>query len=209
MATTHARTRRTTIGAGLVLTLTALLSVSTASPAAAGGTVFADGFEQPQISTDFVTFGKGQALGPWTVTSGNVDLTSDWQAAEGGQSLDLNGDQPGSVARTVPTSLLTTYRVTYALAGNPDGGAIVTTGTVTANGATVDSFSFDTAGHSPSDMGYVHRTFYFTNLLSASTTLQFGSTTASVWGPVIDGVRVDSCLLVICPSGAGKSNRLS
>ncbi|MEN3616158.1 DUF642 domain-containing protein [Plantactinospora sp. ZYX-F-223] len=184
--------------------LTALLALLTPSPANAA-VVFADGFEEPVIFADFVTYSAGQQLGPWTVTTGTVDLTQDWQDAEGDQSLDLNGSSPGAVARSVPTTLLTTYRIRYALAGNPDGGPLLTTGTVTANGHTIDSFTFDTTGRTPSEMGFVYRTAYFTNLLSGSTTIRFASSTPSVYGPVIDAVRVESCLLVICPASATRT----
>ncbi|MEE6259081.1 DUF642 domain-containing protein [Plantactinospora sonchi] len=207
MARTRPRTRRTAIGLGLAVTLSTLLAGVPASPAAAA-VVFADGFENPVINNDFTTFVEGDQLGPWSVTSGTVDLTRDWQHAEGNQSLDLNGYSPGAVARTLSTRPLTTYRVSYALAGNPDSGPIVATGQVTVNGHTVDSFSFDTTGQTPSDMGYVRRTFYFTNVLSPSTTLRFASTTANAHGPVIDDVRVESCLLVLCPAGARTTNRL-
>ncbi|MCG5440986.1 DUF642 domain-containing protein [Micromonospora sp. PSH25] len=207
MVTKRPRTRRTAIGVALAMALTALLTALPASPAAAAP-VFADGFENPAIPSDFTEFAAGQQFGAWTVTAGTVGLTRDWQAAEGNQSLDLNGFSPGAVARTLPTKLLTTYRVSYALAGNPDNGPLIVTGKVTANGHTVDSFSFDTAGHTPSAMGYVYRTFYFTNILSAATVLQFASTTADAFGPVIDDVRVESCLLVICPAGTAAAVRI-
>ncbi|MBM0231132.1 DUF642 domain-containing protein [Micromonospora sp. STR1_7] len=208
MATKRPRTHRTAIGVALAVGLSALLTALTASPAAAA-TVFADGFETPVIGGDFQEFAAGQQFGPWTVTTGTVGLTRDWQAAEGEQSLDLNGFSPGAVARTLPTTLLTTYRVSYALAGNPDNGPLVVTGKVTANGHTVDTFSFDTAGHTPSAMGYVYRTVYFTNVLSATTVLQFASTTAGAFGPVIDDVRVESCLLVICSAGTAGAVRVA
>ena len=201
MARMYARARPMTVGASLAVAFATALALFTGSPAAAA-TVFADGFESPTVIGDFTEFVAGQQVGPWTVTTGSVGLTRDWQASQGTQSLDLNGFNPGAVARTLPTALLTTYRVTYSLAGNPDNGPVVTTGNVTANGHTVDTFTFDTTGKTPADMGYVSRTFYFTNILSASTTLQFASTTASAYGPVIDDVRVESCLLVICPAHA-------
>ncbi|MFG3556862.1 DUF642 domain-containing protein [Micromonospora sp. NPDC047557] len=208
MATTRPRARRTTIGVALAAGLSALLTALTASPAAAAF-VFADGFENPEIAGDFTEYAAGQQFGPWTVTTGTVGLTRDWQAAEGDQSLDLNGFSPGAVAHTLPTKLLTTYRVSYALAGNPDNGPLIATGKVTANGQVIDSFSFDTTGHTPSAMGYVRRTVYFTNVLSATTVLQFASTTPDAFGPVIDDVRVESCLLVICPAGAATAVRVA
>ncbi|GIG92229.1 DUF642 domain-containing protein [Plantactinospora endophytica] len=204
MASTPPRARRTSIGASLAVAVATLLAVLSPSPASAA-VVFADGFENPVIFNDFTTFAAGQQLGPWTVAAGTVDLTRDWQHAEGNQSLDLNGYSPGAVARSLPTTVLTTYRVRFALAGNPDNGPVVTSGTVTANGQTIDDLTFDTTGQSPSDMGYVYRTAYFTNVLSHSTTLRFTSTTPGAFGPVVDAVRVESCLLVVCPASATRT----
>ncbi|AVT28265.1 hypothetical protein C6361_00725 [Plantactinospora sp. BC1] len=69
----------------------------------------------------------------------------------------------------------------------------------------IGNLTFDTTGRNPSDMGYVYRTVYFTNVLSGSTTLRFTSTTPSAYGPVIDAVRVESCLLVVCPASAPRT----
>jgi choice-of-anchor C domain-containing protein len=198
MPKVSARLRRSTLGLTLVVALSAALGVITTGPAAAVTTTFADSFETPVITVDFVDYLAGQQVGAWTVISGSVDLTTDWQHAQGRQSLDLNGSDPGAVSHTFPTTLLTTYRVTYALAANPDAGQAIRTGNVKVNGQLLDSFSFDRTGKSVSNMGWVYRTFYFTNSLGASADLQFASTTPSAWGPVIDDVRVESCLLVLC-----------
>ncbi|WP_328331898.1 DUF642 domain-containing protein [Kribbella sp. NBC_00382] len=193
-----ARLRRTTLATALLVALSAASGFVSAGPAAAVTTTFADSFENPVINVDFVDYVAGQQVGPWKVVSGSVDLTTDWQHAQGRQSLDLNGSNPGAVSHTVSTTLLTTYRVTYALAANPDAGQAIRTGNVKVNGQLLDSFSFDSTGKTVSAMGWVYRTFYFTNTLAASADLQFASTTPSAWGPVIDDVRVESCLLVLC-----------
>src|SRR4051812_23761973 len=99
--------RRTTF----LLALSTLLVALTASPASAAP-VFSNGFESPRLSAAFIGYGAGQQFDGWTVTAGSVDLVTYWQDAEGRQSLDLNGGGPGSVARTLPTQLLTTYKVT-------------------------------------------------------------------------------------------------
>jgi hypothetical protein len=114
------------------------------------------------------------------------------------QSLDLEGEVGiGAVSRTFSTLPLFTYKVTYKLAGNPSSGPAVKTGEVIAGDNTIQQFSFDITGRSFADMGYVSRTAYFlaNNL---NTTLTFRSTTNSGFGPVIDKVRVERCLLVIC-----------
>jgi hypothetical protein len=54
-------------------------------------------------------------------------------------------------------------------------------------------FSFDITGKSRPHMGYVPMEFTFLSL-GMSATLQFATTTTYAYGPVIDKVKVDSCL---------------
>lgn len=195
--------RRTT----LLLALTTALVALTASPAAAAP-VFANGFENPPLSVEYYDYVAGQQFDGWTVTAGSVDLTTDWVDAQGVQSLDLNGSEDGAVARTLPAQLLTTYKVTYAVAGNPEGPPVVKSGNVTVNGQQVDTFTFSVAGKNNYTMGWVYRSFYFTNLLSTSTVLQFAGTTGSKWGAVVDDIKIESCLLILCPAAASTANRI-
>jgi choice-of-anchor C domain-containing protein len=170
-----------------------------ASPATAGQ--LADGsFEAPVVPGTFTEPVAGQSLGPWTVGGDSVDLNSSrqWDAADGQQSLDLNGRAPGSVSQPIATFPLTTYIVTFQLAGNPDAGPALKTGTLQVDGAPVRNFSFDTTGRSRRAMGYVQETATFTTLLDPSVTLTFASTTPGAYGPVIDDVQVRNCLLVVC-----------
>jgi hypothetical protein len=72
------------------------------------------------------------------------------------------------------------------------------TGQVLVNGKVAKNFSFDITGKSRADMGYVTRELTFL-ATSGTTTLEFASTTTpGGFGPVIDNVRVQSCLLIIC-----------
>jgi choice-of-anchor C domain-containing protein len=195
--------RRTTL---LIALITALVALTASS--AAASPVLASGFEDPPLSVDFKQYVAGQQFGGWTVASGTVDVVTYWENAEGRQSLDLNGTAEGSVARTLPAQLLTTYKVTFAVAGNPEGLPTVKSGKVTVNGQQVDTFTFSVAGKNIHNMGWVYRSFYFTNLLSTSSVLQFSSTSPSIWGPVLDDVKVESCLLILCPASASTVNRI-
>jgi hypothetical protein len=186
--------------------LTAVLTVglvTTAPPAAAGtGPVFHDGFESPAVSGQFQRYPAGAHLGPWTVTGGDVDLSSTdlWQVGEGRQNLDLDGDANGRVATTFAVKPLTTYRISYALAGNPAAAPLVKTGEVRVDDKVVQRFSFDTGRTSLSTMDFGRRAVYVF-ALTGRMRLEFASTTAPAgWGPVIDDVRVDSCLVVLCPA---------
>lgn len=181
-------------------------TVATASAAPSSATlttrVWSDGFEQPVVPAPqpFTGIAADQTFGPWTVTGGSVDLVSDrfWDAAEGDQSVDLSGGAPGSISRTVPALPLTTYVVTYKLAGNTGAAPVVKTGEVRVNGALIDDLTFDTTGRGPRDMGWEQRTAYFTTVLDTSATVTFTSTTAGLHGPAVDDVTIRSCLLVLC-----------
>ncbi|MEU0303228.1 DUF642 domain-containing protein [Streptomyces sp. NPDC006175] len=164
---------------------------------------FDGGFETPAVPapSPFTTYLGGQPLGPWTAGGDSVDLTSDrlWDAAEGHQSLDLNGSSTGSVSQEIRVLPLTSYVVSFELAGNPAWAPALKTGELRVDGTPVRTFSFDVTGHGFRDMGYTRQTAVFTNLLKHSVTLTFASTGPGVGGPVIDDVRVRSCLLVLCP----------
>ncbi|MDH6139322.1 MULTISPECIES: choice-of-anchor C family protein [Kitasatospora] len=157
---------------------------------------FDDGsFEYPIApANSFTEPGTGQSIGPWQITSGNVDLIGAgfWQAAEGDQSVDLNGSTAGTIAQTFTTTPGTTYTVTYSLAGNPAAGPTVKTGHADIDGQDFQDFSFDITGKSTTTMGYVGRQFTFVAANSA-TTLSFASTTTGYAGPVVDNVQVLPC----------------
>jgi choice-of-anchor C domain-containing protein len=195
-------TRRTGrfVSAAAAVVVLSCVGVFAAAPANAA-TAFGDGgFETPVVAPHtFVTIFAGQPIGPWTVTSGNVDLIGAgfWQAAAGVQSLDLDGGQAGAVSQTFATSPLFAYEVSFALAGNPVDLPVVKTGQVIVNGQVALNFSFDTTGKTEANMGYVHREFAF-KATGNATTIEFASTTAGAFGPVIDDVQVEPCLLILC-----------
>jgi choice-of-anchor C domain-containing protein len=194
------RTGRFVISAAAVAVLSCV-GVFAAAPASAATPAFSDGgFESPVVAPHtFVTIFAGQPLGAWTVTKGNVDLIGAgfWQAADGVQSLDLDGTQAGAVGQTFATSPLFAYEVSFALAGNPVDLPLVKTGQVLVNGQVALNFSFDTTGKTEAKMGYVHREFVF-QATGNATTLEFASTSAGAFGPVIDDVEVQPCLLILC-----------
>jgi hypothetical protein len=182
--------------------LTAALLMLPPAPAPAPAPVFRDGFESPAAAGQFQRFGAGSRLGPWTVTAGDVDLSTTrlWQTPEGRQNLDLDGDVNGAVSATIPVRPLTTYRISFSLAGNPAAGPRVKTGEVRVDGRTALPFTFDTSLTSLSRMAFTTRALYVF-ALTGHLRLDFASTTRPAgWGPVIDDVRVDSCLVVLCPT---------
>ncbi|MFH8759424.1 DUF642 domain-containing protein [Streptomyces atroolivaceus] len=168
------------------------------TPAIADG-----GFETPVVPAPapFTTYLGGQTAGPWAVGGDSVDVTSDrlWDTAEGSQSLDLNGTTSGSVSQEISTHPLTSYVVSFELAGNPAWAPALKTGELRVDGVPVKTFSFDVTGRGFRNMGYTRQTAVFSSLLKNSVTLTFASTSPGPGGPVIDDVRIRSCLLVLCP----------
>lgn len=163
---------------------------------------FDDGsFEYPRATANsFADLSAGQTIGPWQVATGTVDLIGAgfWQAAEGDQSVDLNGASPGAVAQTFTTVPGANYTVTYALAGNPGGAPALKTGSALIDGQDFQDFSFNTTGKSFTNMGYVDRQFTF-RATNSATTIAFASTTAnSAYGPVVDDIRIERC--APCPT---------
>ncbi|MBL1118910.1 choice-of-anchor C family protein [Streptomyces sp. 110] len=178
-----------------------LAGMGAGTATAAAVSRFDDGsFETPTVAANtFVNLGTGASIGPWKVTAGNVDHIGDgfWQAAEGGQSVDLNGGGAGTVEQTFTTVPGKRYSVTYSLAGNPAGGPSVKTGSLLIDGQNFRNFTFDITGKSFGNMGYVTQEVTFV-ARGTSTTLAFASTNGSAYGPVIDDVRVSAC--TPCPS---------
>jgi choice-of-anchor C domain-containing protein len=188
------------------------LSIAAAAPAAQARTappsplLANGGFEAPAIpANSFIRYGTGSTIGPWRVTQGNVDLTGAnfWQAGDGRQSLDLEGSDSGTVEQRLATHIGGCYTVTFALAGNPDGGPTVKRGFArvvqhTVGHPTVQkNFIFNTAGKSRGSMGYVPQRFRF-RAFAPSATLTFASTTGGGYGPVVDAVDVTQSNPIEC-----------
>jgi choice-of-anchor C domain-containing protein len=193
----------------LTLAVTAAPAAARAEPAPGSAPLFDDGgFEMPNIRAGtLVRYGALSDIGRWTVTAGDVDLVGPgfWQAAEGLQSLDLEGDVSGTIEQTFATTVGVCYAVHYLLAGNVDSEPVVKTGYAQVNQSVLGlpfrpirrDFAVDTTGKTRNDMGYVHRTFYFRSL-SSKATLAFTSTTQSGYGPVLDEVSVTAESLNRC-----------
>jgi choice-of-anchor C domain-containing protein len=188
------------------------LSIAAAAPAAQARTappsplLANGGFEAPAIPMNsFIRYGTGSTIGPWRVIQGNVDLTGAnfWQAADGRQSLDLEGSDSGTVEQRLATHVGGCYTVTYALAGNPDGGPTVKRGFARVvqhaigHPTVQKNFIFNTAGKSRGNMGYIPQRFRFRAFAPIST-LTFASTTGGGYGPVVDAVNVTQSNPIEC-----------
>ena len=154
---------------------------------------FEEGPEPDAAGPGFTPLEAGSTvIRGWTVTRGSVDYIGPyWRHADGRRSLDLNGNEPGSIAQTLRTTAGRKYRVTFSLAGNAcgDGPSLKTLVVTAADGR--GEFAFDTAGRSYEDMGWETQTWEFT-ATADETTLEFASTTDQppACGPALDRVSV-------------------
>ena len=192
--------------AALVLAVGALGLAIGASTASAQTNLVKDGdFESPPAGS-YVAYDAGRKIGPWTVGTGNVDHHGTVvQAAKGKQSMDLNGRSGGSIFQDLATVPGEVYRLRFAMAGNPAGGAKLVTLGIRWGGVQVARKSFNTQGHSTQSMGWSYRA-YVVRATSRKTRLEFTSLTPEgPYGPTIDDVSVTGRAGEPPPPVAGKS----
>lgn len=170
----------------------ALVGVS----AAAAPDVTNGSFETgPAVGAGFVQLSAGDSttITGWTVVSGTVDYVGTyWQAADGVRSIDLNGTSAGAVRQSITTEVGKTYKVTFSMSGNPEGPDGIKTMTADVGAAPI-AFSYEVVpSNTLVDMKWTSKSFTFV-AAAVTTVLTFTSTstTAGVYGPVLDKVRVE------------------
>lgn len=182
---THNLTQR--YGAGALFA--AILSFS--DPASAQ-VVVNGSFEQGMDPGDSVLINAGDStsINGWACTGGTVDyIGTHWVAAAGSRSIDLSGHSAGTLSQIISGFQLgATYRLSFDLAGNPEGPPAIKNMQINIGSAS-HNFSFDTTGHSDANMGWTLATMDF--LATAPTlTLSFTSLDNTVYGPAIDAVSL-------------------
>ncbi len=145
----------------------------------------------------FSTLDTGStAITGWTVTKGSIDwIGTYWASSDGQRSLDLNGNEAGAVSQTFDTTPGSTYRVSFDMAGNPDGDPQIKV-LVARTGVAPLQFEFDITGADKVDMGWVQKSFNFI-APGPSATLEFASILSGPFGAALDNVRVEE----IIPAG--------
>jgi len=136
--------------------------------------------------------GGSSAIASWTVTGASVDfIRTYWQAPPlGGNSVDLNGNGPGTISQQFSTGTGREYRVSFYLSGNPDpGSGAVKTANVSAGNFNQD-FTFDTTNVSRQNMFWALQSFVFL-AVADTTTLSFsGFVDDRSWSAAIGNVSV-------------------
>lgn len=148
-------------------------------------------FEAIDAGNDFITYRATQSFMGWVVDLGSVDLSGPrWMAATGKQSIDLTGSPgQGAISQTLRTQSGRTYRLRFALAGNPECERGTKQIEVWWGNRLVDTITFDTRGRSNTNMGW--RYYEYTVTASSNQTrLQFRSRSSTYCGPMIDSVSV-------------------
>ena len=161
----------------------------------ASASTLTDGdFNAPPGSAPFQTIFAGNTLGAWTVETGSVDFINGyWQSPPtGGNSVDMDGDSPGSISQTF-TSAAGNDVLSFWLSGNPDGQP--TTKTLLVTIATSSQTYTYTLGPSNTEgnMLWALKTLAFTG--GGMTTLTFASQDnltdpGSPYGPAVGGVSI-------------------
>jgi hypothetical protein len=174
------------------IALRLLLSFALLLPTAAlADSIVVDGSFELNLTTNrFVTIVADQTIGAWRVDSGSVDfIQSYWPAADGSNSVDLNGWSRGSIYQDLSTTPGDEYIVSFFVSGNPDAPGVKPlqfwwNGTLIADNIASDANTWQT---------FHYTQFVFPGLVATgpSTRIQFASTTQGVWGPVLDDVSAD------------------
>lgn len=170
--------------------------VAMAMPAAANAASIVNGsFEDGTNPGSFTTVNAGQTnITGWDVLTGSVDyIGSYWQASDGVRSVDLSGNSIGTLGQTV--NGLTSgqsYKVTFDVSRNPDGGSNPRTGVFSANGQNFN-FAYTDATNTKENMKWT--TVSYTFLATGGTaTISFSSDASGgcCFGPALDNVRIDA-----------------
>jgi choice-of-anchor C domain-containing protein len=148
--------------------------------------------EGPAVDdTKPITPGSGLIQG-WTVTRGQIVYVGDrWASADGYRSVELHGSPGfGGIQQTFETTKGQRYRVTFTVAGAPEGEVRNRRIGVSAAGKKAE-FSFDATGKSLKNMGWVLKEWEF-DATDSQTTLEFYTleTRDGAHGPALDDVRV-------------------
>jgi choice-of-anchor C domain-containing protein len=180
----------------LILAITLVLLITCVGMVSAN-LVTNGGFESPSITGSYTTYSAGDgALFPWVIEAGSIDLIHGyWQAADADQSIDLAGlYQEGAISQDIPTSDSQSYDLSFAMAGNPDNGPVTKRVQVWWDNNLIDTYTFNTAGKTHTNMGWITKHAY--NLpgktASSSTNLTFAdvSEAGTAFGTALDQVVV-------------------
>jgi len=178
---------------GALATGAIVLALASGGAVHAATNLVADGdFNSPSGGNAFHPYSAGSSFGPWTVTSGSVDLVGGyWQEMAPGQGgVDVNGNTDGSFDQSIATGA-GTYTLTFDLSGNPVGRPQTKVLQVSVGNVT-KTFTYTIGANSRTNMMYVPESLTFK--ATGPTTLTFTSLDQprSPFGPVVTNVAIDA-----------------
>ncbi len=188
-----------------VVALGALLLA--AQPAGAASIVNGDFEQGPYGPSDppfsFVTLGSGDtSINGWTVGGAGVDYIGDYWydhtlgVGENGHSIDMSALSAGSLTQQLTGLVVSqTYRVSFWMSGNPEGGAGSRSLQVAATGnpssGTLSVIVAAAAGPHPYTLNWTQFYYDFTATAS-SAALTFTSLENNPFGPALDDVSISA-----------------
>jgi len=182
----------------LVFIITFLFYINIAGASTFQNGSFEDGTSPPTGDYSLLGFNSTVITG-WTVGGDSINwIHTYWSNSNGNYSLDLNGNEPGSISQTFDTVTGLQYEVLFDMAGNPEepGDPYPIKNLRVSAALSTTNYSFDTTSTSRTTMGWVQKSFFFT-ADSATATLTFTSLTNptegnDLYGPALDNVRLSA-----------------
>ena len=128
-----------------------------------------------------------KAIDAWTVVGSNISYVGGrWKPADGLRSVGLLCG--GGISQTFETQPDQKYEVRFNMAGDPNTLPAVKTVAVSF-GTEERTFTFDTTGRSPGDMGWEARFWVFA-ASDTTTTITLLSPKTECSTPAVDNVRI-------------------
>lgn len=168
----------------------ALALLASTGWAAGPNLIINGGFESSAFNGSFATYAAGSnALTGWTIGQDSVDLVKNyWQPAGGSYSLDLSGNNDGTISQSFSTAIGQKYVVSFDMAANPDDMSdpmkYMQVG-LSQQGL----YTFSAEGHTHQSMGWTMQSFSFV-ATDVSSTLHFAGLQDSAFGVALDNISV-------------------
>lgn len=180
------------VGAAFAATAMLGATASNASVAIINGS-FESGINPGTFTT--LANGDNTSITGWTVGGLGIDyIGTYWQADDGVRSIDLSGNNHGSISQLLTgLTIGSVYNVTFALAGNPDGGGSTKVAVASDGGSQAQVFNFVQGGNTKSNMGWTDQVFSFT-ATNTTANLTFSGTQDDAYGPALDNVSISNAI---------------
>ena len=158
--------------------------------------VMSSSFENPALtSSSCALYNLTGYLDGWQIESGNIDLlhapcsfngpTSD----TGFQCIDLTGNLAGRIATNFPTTVGSSYILSFAYSKNPGAGNFVANATIDLTGTPPFQISYGLP-NSPANLNWAHTSIVFTATAPVSTLRLTSLNPANAAGMFLDSVKI-------------------